>query len=73
MRITRAEIERRLDMAMKEYTELAGKGYDPANGWAQIPRGDTLITVPGVGQQRREFIAALKYGEIYALERLLEA
>lgn len=72
MRITRAEIERRIDNAIQEYAEITGRRYDPTNGWAQIPRGPKMIEMAGLGEQRREFVAAIKYGEIDALERLLD-
>jgi len=58
MRITKAEIERRLDARIEEYEEKAGKRYDHEDGWDQTP------------DQNR--VAAIIYGQIVELESLLE-
>lgn len=58
MRITKAEIKRRLEGRIEAYEYEAKIPYDPGNGWDQVPRGKTY--------------AAVLYGQISELESLLE-
>lgn len=58
MRITRKLIEDRIAMKIENYEDAAKRKFDPGNGTAQVPKGNTD--------------AAVEYGAIRALESLLE-